>query len=159
MPRAAHHPEWMQGHVRWATDYRFGQPSKLVQMYGEQVQKVLSLRNASTLERRNVEEQRAIARHADSPLNTRSPAVQVASLTVRINRLAEHCIRCPRNASARHTFRRMVARRRRALLELRRTEFQRYWRVVQDFGLYDALAPLNIQAKKFGKTYKKGGGI
>lgn len=157
----AQFPDWMSGHVKRgdATDWRFAYPKKFGGIWSPQVQRILSLDNGDSTEVKKAEKRRAMLFHQTHELDVGSAAPQVASLTVKINRCAEHCLRFPKDSPSRVKLRIAVARRRRLLLRLRKNDFANYWKIVEDFGLHDCLAPRNPYLHRHAKLYKKGGGI
>eukprot|EP00669_Euglena_mutabilis_P002609 TRINITY_DN13286_c0_g1_i1.p1 TRINITY_DN13286_c0_g1~~TRINITY_DN13286_c0_g1_i1.p1 ORF type:complete len:197 (+),score=40.02 TRINITY_DN13286_c0_g1_i1:48-638(+) len=142
-----------------AKTYRFGFPDFFVEQFGPQVRQILSLATARAEEAKKVEQNRAMWRYQKHGLDTSSPAVQVARITVKMNRLAEHCLRFPKDAPSRIEFRRFVARRRRLLLHIRKTDFPLYWNLVEDFALHNALAPRTPFVARHAHLYTKGGGL
>jgi len=67
--------------------------------------------------------------------DTGSPEVQVAILTERINQLTEHFKIHKKDHHSRRGLLKMVSQRRRLLNYLKRTDVQRYERLIQRLGL------------------------
>jgi small subunit ribosomal protein S15 len=67
--------------------------------------------------------------------DTGSAEVQVALLTERINRLTEHLKSCPQDHHSRHALLGLIAKQRRLLAYLNRTEPERYHSLVARLGL------------------------
>jgi len=67
--------------------------------------------------------------------DTGSADVQIARLTARINQLTEHMSSNKKDLSSRRGLLRMVARRRKLLDYLARTQHDRYLKVIQTLGL------------------------
>lgn len=64
-----------------------------------------------------------------------SASVQVALLTARIEELTDHFRSHPKDHHSRRGLLKMVGRRRRLLNYLRRTDLDRYRRVIEELGL------------------------
>lgn len=64
-----------------------------------------------------------------------SPAVQIALLTARIEQLTEHFRTHEKDHHSRRGLLKMVGRRRRLLEYLKRTDLERYRRVIEELGL------------------------
>jgi len=64
-----------------------------------------------------------------------SPSVQAALLTARIEELTDHFRSHPKDHHSRRGLLKMVGRRRRLLNYLRRTDLDRYRRVIEELGL------------------------
>ncbi len=67
--------------------------------------------------------------------DTGSPEVQVAILTERINQLTEHFKVHKKDHHSRRGLLKMVAQRKKLLNYLKRTDFQRYERLIERLGL------------------------
>lgn len=67
--------------------------------------------------------------------DTGSADVQVALLTQRINHLTEHMVANKKDMSSRHGLLRLVARRRKLLDYLAKTQHDRYKKVLSTLGL------------------------
>ncbi len=67
--------------------------------------------------------------------DTGSTEVVIALLTQRIQHLAEHLRRHPKDFSSQRGLLRLVGRRRRLLAYLRRKDFDRYQQVIRALGL------------------------
>ncbi len=67
--------------------------------------------------------------------DTGSPEVQIAVLTTRIAGLTEHLKELPKDFHARRGLYGLVARRRKLMAYLRRTNIQAYRKIVADLGL------------------------
>jgi small subunit ribosomal protein S15 len=69
------------------------------------------------------------------PTDRGSAPVQIALLTTRINELTEHFRDHPKDHHGRRGLMKMVGKRRRLLEYLRRTDVERYRRLIEDLGL------------------------
>ncbi len=67
--------------------------------------------------------------------DTGSPEVQIALLSARINHLTEHFKVHKKDHHSRRGLLKMVGQRRRLLQYLKRTDFDRYRRIVKELGL------------------------
>jgi small subunit ribosomal protein S15 len=79
--------------------------------------------------------QQVIADYATKPGDTGSPEVQVAVLTERILNLTEHMKTHKQDFASRRGLLMMVGQRRRLLDYLKRTEAQRYTKLIERLGL------------------------
>ena len=79
--------------------------------------------------------QELIADYATQPNDTGSPEVQVAILTERILNLTEHLKAHKQDFASRRGLLMMVGQRRRLLDYLKRTEAQRYTKLIERLGL------------------------
>jgi small subunit ribosomal protein S15 len=76
-----------------------------------------------------------IRRHQRHERDVGSAEVQIALLTERINELTGHFQRHPKDLHSRTGLLKMVGRRRRLLEYLRRTDVERYRRLIEELGL------------------------
>lgn len=77
-----------------------------------------------------------------SPNDTGSPEVQIAILTERINRLAEHLRRHKKDKHSRRGLLLLHGKRRRLLRYLARTNITRYKEVIESLGIRDIFGAL-----------------
>lgn len=81
------------------------------------------------------EKQQIVERFGRSATDHGSAAVQIALLTARIDQLTEHFRKHAKDHHSRRGLLKMVGRRRRLLDYLRRTDLDRYRRVIEELGL------------------------
>jgi small subunit ribosomal protein S15 len=67
--------------------------------------------------------------------DTGSPEVQIAILTARINQLAEHFEKHPKDKHSRTGLIKMIGKRRRLLRYLERTNYESYKRILEELDL------------------------
>lgn len=82
-----------------------------------------------------IEKKKIIEKYATAKGDTGSPEVQVALLSGKINRLAEHLKGNKKDVHSRKGLLSMVSKRRRLLTYLVKKDEERYQRVVKDLGL------------------------
>eukprot|EP01012_Entosiphon_sulcatum_P057458 TRINITY_DN8122_c0_g1_i1.p1 TRINITY_DN8122_c0_g1~~TRINITY_DN8122_c0_g1_i1.p1 ORF type:complete len:208 (+),score=41.11 TRINITY_DN8122_c0_g1_i1:98-721(+) len=141
------------------TEQRFGLPKELVEQRPEAVRRVCGLENTgSASERRQAERLRVAAEHRKHPFQTHG-AVAAASLCMRIQTMLKLCLENRRDRKMREDLQKLVGHRRRILKYLRENDFEAYWRLCQQFGLWDALAMPNPSAHRHGKWYSNAGGL
>jgi len=70
-----------------------------------------------------------------SPEDTGAPEVQIAILTARINQLAEHFEKHPKDKHSRMGLIKMIGKRRRLLRYLERTNYERYKQILEELNL------------------------
>ena len=78
---------------------------------------------------------KVISKNAMHPKDTGSHQVQVAVLTERINELSKHLEDHPKDNHSRRGLLMMVGRRRRLLDYLKRTELEKYEKLIKDLKL------------------------
>ena len=83
-----------------------------------------------------------IAQWQRAPKDTGSPEVQIALLTERINRLAEHLRRHKKDKHSRRGLLLLHGKRRRLLRYLARTNITRYKEVIEALGIRDIFGVL-----------------
>lgn len=76
-----------------------------------------------------------IGRHGRSQEDTGSPQVQIALLTQRINELTEHLRAHPKDHYSRRGLLKLVGTRRRLLDYLKRTDVDRYKKIIDELGI------------------------
>ncbi len=76
-----------------------------------------------------------IKKFARSEGDVGSPEVQVALLTARIKQLSEHFARHPKDTNSIRGFMLMIGKRKQLLNYLRRTDYDRYQRLIEELGL------------------------
>lgn len=76
-----------------------------------------------------------IEAHAQQPGDTGSTEVQVALLTARLEELSEHFKLHKQDHHSRRGLMRVVSRRRRLLDYLKRTDYERYTKLIESLGL------------------------
>lgn len=81
------------------------------------------------------EKKKIIDKYATVKGDTGSPEVQVALLTKKIDRLADHLKNNKKDVHSRKGLLSMVSKRRRLLLYLMKKDSERYQRIVKDLGL------------------------
>ncbi|KAI0561295.1 30S ribosomal protein S15 [Gracilaria domingensis] len=101
----------------------------------EAVAAALSLSNASKSERRRVRKSEIIAQFGRDAQDTGATPVQIALLTDRIKDCTEHVIQNKQDKMSRRRLVMMVAKRRRLMQYLLRTDAQRYMDVITRLGL------------------------
>ena len=99
------------------------------------VQRVLSLSTSSRSDRVSYQSRSAISEFASHPLDTGTPSVQIAALTVRIDSLSSHCAINRKDHHNRRGLVRLVTRRRKRMEYLRKKDFDQYAEVVKRLGL------------------------
>ncbi|MFN3135959.1 MAG: 30S ribosomal protein S15 [Candidatus Kryptonium sp.] len=67
--------------------------------------------------------------------DTGSPEVQIAILTARINQLAEHFEKNPKDKHSRMGLIKMIGKRRRLLRYLERTNYEKYKQILDELNL------------------------
>jgi len=81
------------------------------------------------------EKKKIIEKYATAKGDTGSPEVQIALLTGKIDRLADHLKNNKKDVHSRRGLLSMVSKRRRLLLYLAKKDEERYRRIVRDLGL------------------------
>ena len=81
------------------------------------------------------EKKQIINKYATVKGDTGSPEVQVALLTTKIDRLAEHLKTNKKDVHSRRGLLSMVSKRRRLLTYLMKKDEERYRRIIKDLGL------------------------
>jgi small subunit ribosomal protein S15 len=76
-----------------------------------------------------------IAKYGKTPKDTGIPEVQIALLTARINDLAPHFDKFPKDHHSRVGLLKMVGKRRRLLDYLREKEIERYRKIIEELQL------------------------
>ncbi len=79
--------------------------------------------------------QQILKTHQQKDLDTGSSSVQIALLTERINQLSDHFKLHKKDVHGRRGLVKMVNRRRKLLDYLKRTESDRYLKIISDLGL------------------------
>jgi len=105
------------------------------------VERYMSLEMGSRKDRTRATLQEVAKQFARFPGDTGSSDVQVALLTSKIALLAEHVKAHPKDHSSRRGLRAMLHGRRQLLQYLRRTQFDRYAKVISRLGLKDSFGP------------------
>ncbi|WPT17782.1 30S ribosomal protein S15 [Picochlorum sp. SENEW3] len=105
------------------------------------VERYMSLEMGSRKDRTRATLQEVAKEFARFPGDTGSSDVQVALLTSKIALLAEHVKAHPKDHSSRRGLRAMLHGRRQLLQYLRRTQFDRYAKVISRLGLKDSFGP------------------
>eukprot|EP00737_Agarophyton_chilense_P001981 gb/GEZJ01002241.1/.p2 GENE.gb/GEZJ01002241.1/~~gb/GEZJ01002241.1/.p2 ORF type:complete len:170 (-),score=19.31 gb/GEZJ01002241.1/:796-1305(-) len=100
-----------------------------------QVANALSLHNASRSEARRARKTHIIRRFAQAHNDTGSPQVQIALLTDRIRDCTQHVVQHKQDKMSRRRLIIMVAKRRRLMQYLLRTNSEAYMRLVNDLAL------------------------
>ncbi|MGI5826024.1 MAG: 30S ribosomal protein S15 [Patescibacteria group bacterium] len=83
----------------------------------------------------SVTKKQIIDKYATVKGDTGSPEVQVALLTTKIDRLAEHLKSNKKDVHSRRGLLSMVSKRRRLLTYLMKKDEERYRRIIKDLGL------------------------
>ena len=81
------------------------------------------------------EKKELIKKYGKHEKDTGSPEVQIAILTARINKLAEHFKQHPKDKHSRMGLMKMIGKRRRLLRYLERTNYESYQRILKELNL------------------------
>jgi len=134
-------PEDLRGH------YRFDIQPEEMEHASPKLKELLSIQNAGKAELSRFRRRQATRQYGRKPHDTGSSAVQVVIFTHQIRSLSDHLRVNSKDKPARRGLEMLVARRRRMMLYLKNEDPERYWKILKQYNLRDALPYVPIKKK------------
>lgn len=136
-------PEDIKGH------YRFGIKAEEIEPYPLKLKEALSLKNAPIREVKEFRISKAIEKFSRKSSDTGSSEVQIAVMTIKIERLNEHMKKHHKDFSTKRGHEILVNRRRKLLKYLKRTKPEAYYRVIKEYKIPDEQFVHNVKKTVF----------
>ncbi|KAK8793421.1 hypothetical protein WA158_004780 [Blastocystis sp. Blastoise] len=140
---------------KYVSPYKYGLTDGDLSQYPPEYKQIFGLETMNQAEINQLNIQENIKKFQRHPLDTGSPEVQIAIITERVKRMTQHLAEHKHDTSVKNGMQKLLGKRKRFLLYLRRTNFERYLFTIRELQLNDLGPSLPVPTYRL-KDHLKG---